>query len=138
LAICRGHQVLAVALGARLDQHITGGLVDHGRPGVADGARSHTIHVEPDSRLAAALGTTTPTVSCHHHQAVSTVSPQIRVVATASDGVIEGIEVVGTDAWIVGVQWHPEDTAPTDPAQQGLFDTFVRSCARGQLGSAVP
>ncbi|HSO94660.1 MAG TPA: gamma-glutamyl-gamma-aminobutyrate hydrolase family protein [Acidimicrobiia bacterium] len=140
LAICRGHQVLAVALGAQLDQHITGrpGLLDHGRPGVADGARTHTIRVEPDSKLAAALGTTSPAVSCHHHQAVSTVSPRLRVVATASDGVIEGIELVGDDVWIVGVQWHPEDTAPTDRAQQVLFDTFVRACARDQLGSAVP
>jgi putative glutamine amidotransferase len=50
------------------------------------------------------------------------------VVAAAPDGVVEGIELVDGDAWIVGVQWHPEDTAGSDPAQQSLFDTFVRSC----------
>jgi putative glutamine amidotransferase len=44
--------------------------------------------------------------------------------------VIEGIELAG-DAWIVGVQWHPEDTADDDPAQQRLFDAFVREAARG-------
>lgn len=131
LAICRGHQVLAVALGAKLDQHITGrpGLLHHGVPGVEDGARSHTVRVEPDSKLAHAMGTTSPTVSCHHHQAVGTVGSQTRVVATAPDGIVEGIELVGSDAWIVGVQWHPEDTAGSNPTQQALFDTFVRSCS---------
>jgi putative glutamine amidotransferase len=132
LAICRGHQVLAVALGAKLDQHITDrpGLLDHGTPGIEDGARSHVVQVEPESKLADAMGTTTPTVSCHHHQAVTTVGPNTTVVATAPDGVVEGIELVGGAAWIVGVQWHPEDTAGSDPTQQGLFDAFVRSCSR--------
>jgi putative glutamine amidotransferase len=131
LAICRGHQVLAVALGAKLDQHITGrpGLLDHGVPGVDDGARSHAVRVEPDSKLARAMGTTTPTVSSHHHQTVTALGPQIRVVAVAPDGIVEGIEPVGGDAWIVGVQWHPEDTAGSDPSQQALFDAFVRSCS---------
>jgi putative glutamine amidotransferase len=130
LAICRGHQVLAVALGAKLDQHITGrpGLLDHGVPGTDDGARRHDVHVEPDSKLARALGTTRATVSSHHHQAVTTDEPDLRVVATAPDGTVEGIELRGSDAWIVGVQWHPEDTAGSDPAQQGLFDAFVRAC----------
>ena len=139
LAICRGLQVLAVALGAKLDQHITDrpGLLGHGKPGVEDGARSHVVQVEPDSKLADAMGTTNPTVSCHHHQAVTTVGPQTRVVAAAADGVVEGIELVGTDAWIVGVQWHPEDTAGSDPTQQGLFDTFVRSC-RSRPGQESP
>lgn len=129
LAICRGHQVLAVALGATLDQHITGRpeLLDHGKPGVDGGARAHPVHVEPDSKLARALGTTNPTVSCHHHQAVTTIGPQTRVVATANDGVVEGIELTDGDAWIVGVQWHPEDTAGSDPIQQALFDTFVQA-----------
>lgn len=131
LAICRGHQVLAVALGAKLDQHITDrpGLLDHGKPGVVDGGRAHPVRVEPDSKLARAIGTTTPTVSCHHHQAVMAIGPETRVVATADDGIVEGIELTGGDAWIVGVQWHPEDTAGSDPTQQALFDTFVQQCA---------
>jgi putative glutamine amidotransferase len=131
LAICRGHQVLAVALGAKLDQHITDrpGLLDHGVPGVENGARSHEVRVEPDSKLARAMGTMNPTVSSHHHQTVTTLGPQIRVVAVAPDGIVEGIELVGGDAWIVGVQWHPEDTAGSDPTQQALFDSFVRSCS---------
>ena len=102
---------------------------EHGTPGVVDGARAHPVRVEPDSKLARAIGTTTPTVSCHHHQAVMALGPETRVVATADDGIVEGIELTGGDAWIVGVQWHPEDTAGSDPTQQALFDTFVQQCA---------
>jgi putative glutamine amidotransferase len=144
LAICRGHQVLAAALGGVLDQHITGrdSLLDHGVPGVEGGARPHPVTVEPDSRLAAALATTAVDVSSHHHQAVSRVGPRLRVVATAPDGVIEGVELADRDApWVVGVQWHPEDTAATDRAQQSLFDTFVaQGAARraGELSSRLP
>jgi putative glutamine amidotransferase len=56
----------------------------------------------------------------------------LRVSARAPDGVIEGIEHEG-DAWILGAQWHPEDTAADDPAQQRLFDAFVR-----QAGATTP
>ncbi len=129
LAICRGHQVLDVALGGTLDQHITGrpGLLEHGFPGVEDGARLHEVEIEPGTRLARATGTTRVTVSSHHHQAVDRVGNGLRVVARADDGVVEGVELADPDGpWIVGAQWHPEDTAATDPANQALFDTFVR------------
>jgi len=128
LAICRGHQVLNVALGGALDQHITDreGLAEHGKPGVEDGAALREIDIVAGSRLAAAIGTTHVTGSCHHHQAVERVGDGLRVVARADDGVIEGIELTDPDGpWVVGVQWHPEDTATTDPAQQRLFDRFV-------------
>jgi putative glutamine amidotransferase len=133
LAICRGHQVLDVALGGTLDQHITGrdGLLEHGVPGVEDGARLHEVDVEPGSRLAAAMGATHATVSSHHHQAVEAVGDGLRVVARAADGVVEGVELADAEGpWIVGVQWHPEDTAETDPANQRLFDTFAREASR--------
>jgi putative glutamine amidotransferase len=129
LAICRGHQVLDVALGGNLDQHITGreGLLEHGVPGVEDGARLHDVDVEPGSRLAAALGTTHVTVSSHHHQAVDRVGDGLRVVARAADGIVEGVELADpAGPWVVGAQWHPEDTADSDPPHQSLFDTFVR------------
>ena len=132
LAICRGHQVLAVALGGGLDQDIVGNpaLLDHGTPGVEDGARHHPVEVTPGSLLAQTLGATTTTVSSHHHQVVTRLGPTTRAVARATDGVIEAIEVATTDApWVLGVQWHPEDTAASDPVQQRLFDGFVAECA---------
>jgi putative glutamine amidotransferase len=134
LAICRGHQVLNVALGGSLDQHITdrAGVLPHGKPGVPGGSTVHDIELEPGSRLAAAMGVTHASCSSHHHQAVEHTGAGLRVTAHAPDGVIEGIELDG-DAWIVGAQWHPEDTAADDPAQQRLFDVFVR-----QAGATTP
>ncbi len=128
LAICRGHQVLNVALGGTLDQHITdrAGLAEHGKPGVDDGAARREINIVDGSRLASATAATRLIGSCHHHQAVEKLGDGLQVVARADDGVIEGIELSDPDApWVVGVQWHPEDTAATDPTQQRIFDRFV-------------
>jgi putative glutamine amidotransferase len=131
LAICRGAQVLNVALGGSLDQHITdrAGLVGHGIPGVEGGAATHVLEIEPGSRLAEAMGTTAADCSSHHHQAVDRMGAGLRLTARAPDGVVEGIELDG-DPWIVGAQWHPEDTAGRDPAHQALFDRFVEEATR--------
>jgi putative glutamine amidotransferase len=131
LAICRGHQVLAVARGGVLTQDLVGqsGLIEHGIPGTDDGAREHDVVVAPDSLLAAVLGTTRTAVSSHHHQAVARAGPATRAVGHAPDGVIEALEVTSPEGgWVLGVQWHPEDTAATDPVQQRLFDGFVGAC----------
>jgi putative glutamine amidotransferase len=132
LAICRGHQVLNVALGGSLKQHIPDlpGVAEHGQPGVAGGALEHEVSVEPGTRLAAALGTTRPRASCHHHQAVDEAGANLRVVARAADGVIEGTELADASGpWVVSIQWHPEDTAAVDSAQQALFGALVREAA---------
>jgi putative glutamine amidotransferase len=131
LAICRGHQVLNVALGGSLDQHISerNGLLAHGKPGVPGGSSVHDVDLEPGSRLAEAMGGTRVSCSSHHHQAVDRAGDGLRVTARAPDGVVEGIELDG-DAWIVGAQWHPEDSAADDPAQQRLFDMFVARAAK--------
>ena len=125
LAICRGIQVVNVALGGSLIQHLPSvpGLEMHGAPGVAGREMVHDVRVEPDSLLASVLGTTTACCSCHHHQAVARLGEGVRVTAEAADGVVEGIEVEG--AWVLAVQWHPEDTAGTDPVQQHLFDALA-------------
>lgn len=131
LAICRGAQVLNVALGGTLDQHITDrpGLVGHGIPGVEGGAAMHALELEGGSRLATAMGTTAAECSSHHHQAVDRMGDRLRLTARAPDGVVEGIELDG-EPWIVGAQWHPEDTAAHDPVQQALFDRFVAEASR--------
>jgi len=125
LAICRGHQVLNVALGGTLEQHIIPGDVPHGMPGVAGASSTHPVRVRDGSRLASALGATSATVSSHHHQAVDKLGDHLEAVAWADDGLIEGIEQADNEQWAIGVQWHPEDTAATDPVQQRLFDAFV-------------
>jgi putative glutamine amidotransferase len=130
LAICRGLQVVNVALGGTLHQHIPDlpGIERHGRPGEADGAWVHPIDVVPESLLASVFGTTRVEGSCHHHQAVAKVGAGLRVTATSDDGIVEGLEV--EDAWLLAVQWHPEDTAAHDAAQQRLFDALVARTLR--------
>ena len=121
LAICRGAQLLNVTCGGSLHQHI-------------DGHRLvlHDVAVEPGSRLAG-LGPERPVGHSVHHQSIDRVGDGLVVTARAEDGTVEAIEL--QDRWVVGVQWHPEDTAFDDPAQQGLFDRFVAECARRLVAS---
>lgn len=120
LAICRGHQMLNVALGGTLIQHIDN-AADHR-------AVMHTVRLVPGSRIAAAMGTLEPDVHSVHHQAVDRVGDGLIVTSTAADGTIESVEHQSA-TWVVGVQWHPEDTAETDTSNQGLFDELVRRAA---------
>ncbi|MHB8670484.1 MAG: gamma-glutamyl-gamma-aminobutyrate hydrolase family protein [Acidimicrobiales bacterium] len=137
LAICRGIQVLNVALGGTLHQHITDpdGPVDHGGGG-SDGERSpHVVRLEAGSRTAGVMGTTSPTCACHHHQALARLGEGLRAVGWAADGVIEAVE--HDRAWLLAVQWHPEDTAAADAAHQRLFDALVAR-ATGRSRARAP
>ena len=129
LAICRGTQVLNVALGGTLAQHITEEFPGHGTPGVEGGQNVHEVSVEPGTRAGAAMGTARPRCSCHHHQAIDRIGRGLHVTARCGDGIVEAVELDGP-AWVTAVQWHPEDTAAVDPAQQGLFDAFVDAARR--------
>ena len=133
LAICKGHQVVNVAFGGSLDQHITGrvGLGQHGIPNGGGGAPVE-VEIEADSNLGRAVGATKATGMCHHHQAIGAVGDGLRVVARAADGTVEAVEPVEADGWFVSVQWHPEDSAPRDPQQQALFDAFVEAARTGR------
>ncbi len=119
LAVCRGLQVLNVALGGTLHQHI------------GDGHRDvhHDVNVEPDSRTATAVGAGGVRVHCFHHQSVDIPAPGLAVSARHGDGTVEGLEH-SSARWIVGTQWHPEDTAETDAVQQRLFAAFVSAASR--------
>ena len=128
LAICRGIQILNVALGGTLVQDIRSEWTN---PIVHDGewartARVHEVDVTPGSRLARALGTERPVVNSMHHQAVGTVASGLATVARAPDGIVEGLESPTDDWWMVGVQWHPEElTASPEPWDRSLFSTFA-------------
>ena len=129
LAICRGHQLLNVALGGTLHQHLDDGSVAHGDPHAGGGGGvDHEVSVVAGSRLADALGATRVTVRSHHHQGVARLGDGAVPTATADDGLNEGFELA--DGWVVAVQWHPEMTAADDPVQQRLFDAFVASARR--------
>lgn len=129
LAICRGVQVLNVALGGTLEQHLPSvpDLLSHGDPGVGEHVE-HDVRLEPGSRVAEAMGVDRASCLSHHHQAVAKIGGELVATAWASDGVVEALE--HERGWVVGVQWHPEVTAATDAAQQRLFEAVVRRAAR--------
>lgn len=126
LCICRGFQLLNVALGGTLVEHVPDlGNGDMHRDETGLWAL-HAAELEPgDSKTAAVLGTSSPLGTSGHHQALKTVAGPLTVTARAADGVVEAVEHVN-HPWCLGVQWHPEVTAGDDPVQQNLFDALVR------------
>ena len=130
LGICRGIQVLNVALGGTLEQHLDDrpGAVSHGRPTDPEPWVVHELKVSESSRLAQACGTATFAARAAHHQAVDRLGTGLSPVAWTEDGVVEAIE--SERGWMVGVQWHPERTAAEDEVQQAIFDAFARAAVR--------
>ncbi len=125
LAICRGPQVVNVAFGGTLIQHLPDApdMLAHGAP--ADGeATMHDVKVAESSRLFDAIGEATVRCESHHHQGLDRLGEGLIPVAWTGDGLVEAIE--RQDGWLVGVQWHPERTAGSDPAQQAMFDAFAQ------------
>lgn len=131
LAICRGIQVLNVALGGSLYQDIAtlvpGARKHNWHPDYPRDHLSHLIDVTPQTRLARILEQTTLPVNSLHHQALKDVAPGLRVVAHAPDNVIEAVEANG-HPFALGVQWHPEELASSDTRAQQLFSALVKAC----------
>ncbi|HKC82125.1 MAG TPA: gamma-glutamyl-gamma-aminobutyrate hydrolase family protein [Gemmatimonadaceae bacterium] len=129
LAICRGIQILNVALGGTLVQDISSQCktdIGHDEDGPRD-SRSHEISVEPGSLIAEAVGAEHLSVNSFHHQSVKRVADGMRVTARSPDGVIEGIESTDKRWWVMAVQWHPEEmTESPEPWDRGLFKAFAR------------
>ena len=123
LAICRGIQILNVALGGTLHQDLADVLAD----GESHWNTYHEIKLEPTSKIAEAMKTSSPKKShSYHHQAIDLLAPGLVVTGRAPDQSIEAVEHVSAK-WIVGVQWHPEDDADTETDQQNLFNGFVKA-----------
>ena len=121
LAICRGMQVLNVALGGTLVPDLPGSGVDH-RSSV------HDVVVDEGTWLHDVVGMTRIPVSSYHHQALDVLGADLRVVARAEDGVVEAVEHATAD--VLAVQWHPEDLAATSPTDAALFADLVERAHR--------
>jgi putative glutamine amidotransferase len=125
LGICRGLQILNVALGGTLSQEITAEdsthepFIEGTDPEVWE-SRRHLVRFVEDSLVASAYGADEAKVNSLHHQGLADLAPDLIVEALAEDGLIEGARYAG-DWWALGVQWHPERL---DGDHQGLFDMF--------------
>ena len=130
LCICRGMQVMNVAFGGTLHQHLPGmpGLIEHGVP-LKDTRAMHDVTPVPRTLLSAVTKSGPLACSSHHHQGIDVVGEGLVVAGHSPDGLIEAIQlpvpdpdlVTADSSWMLGVQWHPEETAAEDPAQQSLF-----------------
>ena len=131
LGICRGHQVLNVAFGGSLVQHLDGDLGGVHLPDAAPrAARTHDVELAADSIPGARFGARL-TVNSFHHQAVDRVGTGLRVVARAADGTVEAIQHDG--GRMLGVQWHPE-TFDGDPLFAWLVEqASTATTTRGDL-----
>jgi putative glutamine amidotransferase len=131
LAICRGIQVLNVALGGSLHQDISselGSPLDHRQVARQGGTRhvpTHHVKVQDGSRLAGILGALEVDVNSFHHQAIKRLGRGLAEVAWAPDSIIEGVELGDPARFVVGVQWHPEELVSADPAARNLFAALV-------------
>jgi putative glutamine amidotransferase len=130
LGICRGHQMLNVALGGTLFQDIPAeiaGSLDHAySANLKDGkVLAHEIQIGEDSWLAETLEQTIIQTNSMHHQSVRDVAPSLRVVGTTADGVVEVIESTGSN-FAIGIQSHPEELWDTTETKwQKLFDAYI-------------
>jgi putative glutamine amidotransferase len=127
LAICRGTQALNVVRGGSLHQHLPeiSTEIAH-RQRLPGDQTSHPVEIDPESKLAVALGATEIDVNSFHHQAIDRLGDGLAVSARAPDGTIEGVEDPSRP-FLIGVQWHAE-TLIHRPYEAALFRNFVDAC----------
>jgi putative glutamine amidotransferase len=136
LAICRGTQVINVALGGSLIQDIPSqrhSAIDHDPAGKRT-ERVHRVDIDSNSRLADIVAETTISTNSSHHQSIDRIAAGLRVTACAQDGIVEAIESTDPAWWMIGVQWHPEELMATsedwDRRLFGAFAAEVRASGR--------
>jgi gamma-glutamyl-gamma-aminobutyrate hydrolase PuuD len=128
LGVCRGCQVMNVALGGTLVQHIP----DVPSAGAHQDGVRHEVDVVAGTLLGG-LGAR-GAVNSYHHQAIGRLAPSLRVTARSADGMVEAVE--GPGAFCVGVQWHPERTGNDEPFGRGLFRAFVLAAGKPRTAAA--
>jgi putative glutamine amidotransferase len=136
LAICRGIQVLNVALGGTLFQDLPehAPRPDPDQPRIRDEV-AHAVRIDPSSRLRQIVGADEIEVNSLHHQGIDRLASGLVASAWAPDGLIEGVEVAGS-RFVIGIQYHPEELAPHDRAAMAIFQAFadaVRELNSGQV-----
>ena len=132
LAICRGLQVLNVALNGSLHQHVPavfGATPSHAQD-EARSARTHAVTVDGGSRLARVVGGTNLRVNSFHHQAIHKLGEGLEAVAWADDELIEAVELPGARGFVLAVQWHPEELVDDDEAARRLFQALIDAASR--------
>jgi putative glutamine amidotransferase len=133
LGICRGQQLINVALGGSLYQDLRQQGVTSVEHSGADGRERsklvHRVRLDPDSRLAQLIDETEVEVNSLHHQAVKAAAPPLRIVGRSEDGVVEALES-GDHGFLISVQWHPEEITML-PWVRRLFSGFARAASDG-------
>ncbi len=135
LAVCRGAQLVNVAIGGSLYQDVGAqhpDAIKHDHFPTAGRRRdelAHEVRLTPGSRLQRLLGVDSLAVNSMHHQGIAKLAPGLVPVATSPDGLIEGVET-SNGHFLIGVQWHPEDLVDVDSRMQRIFQAFIEA-ARG-------
>jgi putative glutamine amidotransferase len=132
LGICRGIQLLNVAMGGSLYQDLSyrpGTANVHDAPRKKRSELIHKVKLMPESHLARILGSVELDVTSTHHQILKELAPGLKAIAFAEDGVIEGVEAEGYP-FLLAVQWHPERMLWQFPEQLGLFKALVEAARR--------
>ena len=126
MGICRGMQVINVALGGTLYEHIGDDTI-HKIKGSSTEMNQHEVFISEGSLLHNIYNRTNMTIRSAHHQAVKELGKGLIISAKADDGIIEAIE--SHDGWCLGVQWHPEDASADKEQIQTLMGQFARACS---------
>ncbi len=132
LAICFGMQILNVFRGGTLIQDIKSQIpnsIKH-EQGAPFYRESHTINVKKKSLLSRLITTNEVKINSHHHQAIKGLGKNLKISATAKDGIIEGIEDTRAKRFNFGVQWHPEHSWKTNELSRKIFETFIECSAK--------
>jgi len=129
LGVCRGLQVVNVAEGGTLHQHLPAlpGTIQHDQRNI-DYPPFHVLRLEPGSIAASAAGSEQVVTNSAHHQGIADLAPSLRASAYADDGLVEAVEGI-EGAWLLAVQWHPEMSYADYPDQRWPFRAFAQAVA---------